>query len=347
MTTATGFDAIVVQQHPIRLLKTFVRNSTQPHALLFTGEDGVGKKMTARAFAMACNCLKLKSIHGQQPPLEEFDACGHCAPCRKIAGNHHPDVIHVAPLSAVIRIAQIRALLQTLTLKPNEADRRVVIISNAQAMNPEAANALLKVLEEPPNRTLLVLTAGQTTDLLPTVVSRCRQIRFSPLPEAAIERLLTMEGRIEPESAKTIAPLCGGSYTRAKKRIDRRWLNRREWIFRSLGSLTANTGEPDIRTWLALSERLTKDRDLVEESLEIITMWLRDVMVVDIDPQRVLNRDRLDVLASAAGQVNRTSLIEQIEAAEEALAALRSNTNTRLTLDAMVLRMAGACSSHM
>jgi DNA polymerase-3 subunit delta' len=347
MTTAAGFDAIVGQQHPVRLLKTFVRNSTQPHALLFTGDDGVGKKMTARAFAMACNCLKLKSIQGQHVPLEKIDACGDCAPCRKIAGNHHPDVIHVAPLSSVIRIAQIRALLQTLTLKPNEADRRVVMISDAQAMNPEAANALLKVLEEPPDRTLLVLTAGQPTDLLPTVVSRCRQIRFSPLPEAAIERLLTMEGGIEPDQAKTVAPLCGGSYTRAQQRIDRRWLNRREWILRSLGSLMTSTAKPEVRTWLALSERLTKERDLVEESLEIITMWLRDLLVVRLDPQRVLNRDRLDALASAAVKVNRQSLLEQIDAIEEALAALRSNTNTRLTLDAMVLRMAGACSSPM
>jgi DNA polymerase-3 subunit delta' len=346
MTTATGFDAIVGQQHPIRLLKRFVRNRTQPHALLFTGDDGVGKKMTARAFAMACNCLKLKPTRDRHVPLEKVDACGVCIPCRKIAGNHHPDVIHVAPISSVIRIAQIRALLQTLTLKPNEADRRVVIISDAQAMNPEAGNALLKVLEEPPDRTLLVLTAGQPADLLPTVVSRCRQIRFSPLAEADIERLLISAGGIEPEAAKTIAPLCSGSYTRAQKRIDRRWLNRREWIFQACYRLTATTGNADVRTWLALAERLAKEKDLVEESLEIITMWLRDVLVVGLDPQRVLNRDRLNLLTNAARQIDRQALLGQLDAVGEAEAALRSNTNTRLTLDAMVLRMAGACSSH-
>jgi DNA polymerase-3 subunit delta' len=181
MTTATGFNAIVGQQHPIRLLKTFIRNGKLPHALLFTGDDGVGKKLTAKAFAMACNCLNLKSARPRHADLDVIDACGDCAPCRKIAGNHHPDVIHVAPLSSVIRIAQIRTLLQTLTLKPNEADRRVVILSDAQAMNAEAGNALLKVLEEPPDRTLLVLTASQPSDLLPTVVSRCRHIRFLPL----------------------------------------------------------------------------------------------------------------------------------------------------------------------
>lgn len=345
MTTATGFNAIVGQQQPIMLLKTFVRNGTLPHALLFTGDDGVGKKMTAAAFAMACNCLMLKSALAHRPHLEAIDSCGSCAPCRKIAGNHHPDVIRVAPLSSVIRIAQIRTLLKTLTLKPHEADRRVVILSDAQAMNPEAGNALLKVLEEPPERTLLVLTARQTADLLPTVVSRCRHIRFSPLGVADIKTLLAEEGRLAPEAVEAVATLCGGSFTRAQKWNDRRWMGRRDWIIEVLGKLI-HTGDSEIRSWLALSEMLTKQKDLVEESLEIITMWLRDILVVDCDPQRVLNQDRLEALSTAAQQVSRRPLLEQIDAVDDALAALRSNTNTRLTLDAMVLRMASACSSY-
>ena len=278
MTTATGFNAIVGQQHPIRLLKTFIRNGTLPHALLFTGDDGVGKKMTATAFAMACNCLRLKSAIRHRPQADAIDSCGDCAPCRKIGGNHHPDIIHVAPLSSVIRIAQIRTLLQTLTLKPNEADRRVVILAEAQAMNPEAGNALLKMLEEPPDRTLLVLTARQTSDLLPTIVSRCRHIRFFPLRAADVKRLLTAAGGVEPESVETVAALCGGSYTRARKWVDSRWLSRRDWIIRAVISQMVNNGTPNIRAWLAFSEILAKKKDLIEESLEILTMWLRDML---------------------------------------------------------------------
>jgi DNA polymerase III subunit delta' len=344
MTTATGFNAIVGQQHPIKLLKTFIRNGTTPHALLFTGDDGVGKKMTATAFAMACNCLTLKSAIRHRPALEAIDACGGCTPCRKIAGNHHPDVIRVAPLSSVIRIAQIRSLLQTLRLKPNEADRRVVILSEAQAMNAEAGNALLKVLEEPPDRTLLVLTAHQPSNLLPTVVSRCRHIRFSPLGAPDIKRLLVQAGGIEPESVETVSVLCGGSFTRAQKLIDSRWLRRRDWIIRAIGDQVTAQGPPKIRAWLALSEKLAKNKDLIEESLEIITMWLRDVLVVRHDPQRVFNLDRLDALSTAAGQVSPKQLLLQIDAVDRALSALRSNTNARLTLDAMVLQMAAAWS---
>jgi len=345
MTTATGFDAIVGQQDPIRLLKTFVRNGTQPHALLFTGDDGVGKKMTAAAFAMACNCLTLKSALRHRPPLDGINACGGCTPCKKIAGNHHPDVIHVAPAPAMIRISQVRELLQILALKPNEADCRVVILSDAQAMNPEAGNALLKVLEEPPDRTLLVLTAPQPGDLLPTIVSRCRQIRFAPLGMEDIRQLLEADGDVAPESMEALAALCGGSYTRARRRTDGSWLCRRDWLGRVLGDLISHPGKSDVRTWLALAERLAKQKDLIEDSLEIITMWLRDILVAGCDPQRVLNRDRMDSLTQAAGKIGRTALVKQIDAVDAAQKALRSNTNARLTLDAMVLRMARACSA--
>jgi DNA polymerase-3 subunit delta' len=342
MTTATGFNAIVGQDTPIRLLKTFIRNGTHPHALLFTGDDGVGKKTTAMAFAMACNCLTLRSNLRQRPPLDAIDACGTCVSCKKIAAGHHPDVIHVAPTSAIIRIARIRELLKTLTLKPNEAHRRVVILSDAQTMNTEAGNALLKVLEEPPDRTLLILTAPQPIDLLPTVVSRCRQIRFAPLNEEAIHKLLAGEKGVDPETLTALAGLCGGSIARARARVEDSWLNRRNWIVDVLTDLVSRSGTPDFRTWLALSERLAGKKDRIEDSLEIITMWLRDILVTGCDPQRVLNRDRMETLAATAEKAGPAAVLEQIDAVEEARLALRANANTRLTLDAMVLRMARA-----
>ena len=341
MTTATGFNAIVGQQHPIKLLKTLIRNGTLPHALLFTGDDGVGKRSTAMAFAMVCNCRTLKSGIHRHLHVEAVDACGDCTPCKKITGGHHPDIIHIAPVASVIKIDQIRTLLQALTLKPNEADQRVVIISDAQAMNPEAGNALLKVLEEPPDRTLLVLTAGQTSDLLPTIVSRCRHIHFFPLDAADIQHLLVTKGSVDAQSAQAVATLCGGSYSRALKWVDPRWLRRREWIIQALNQVL-DSNATQIQPWLAFSEILARRKDLVEESLEIITMWLRDLLVVDCTPAHVLNQDRLDVLITAARKVRPVHLVEQIDAVNRARVALQSNTNLRLTLDTMVLKMSGA-----
>ena len=340
MTTATVFNAIVGQQHPITLLKTLIRNGTLPHALLFTGDDGVGKRMTARAFAMACNCRTLNSALNPNLQLNAIDACGECAPCKKIIGGHHPDIIHIAPISSVIKINQIRALLKGLTLKPNEADRRVVIISNAQSMNPESGNALLKALEEPPDRTLMILTARQTSDLLPTIVSRCRQIHFSPLDAADIELLLTREDHVDAHAARTVAGLCGGSITRARQWVDPKWLCRREWIIEALSQVLKH-GRTQIQHWLLFSEMLARRKDLIEESLEIITIGLRDLLVARYAPAHVLNQDRLDALNEAAQTVTPAQILEQIHAVNHARKSLQSNTNLRLTLDAMVLTMAG------
>ena len=111
-----------------------------------------------------------------------------------------------------------------------------------------------------------------------------------------------------------------------------------------LGELNAASGKPDVRAWLALAERLAQHKDLIEDSLEIITMWLRDVLVIGCDPQRVLNRDCLTALSQAAGQIGPAAFVDQIAAVDAARTALRSNTNARLTMDAMVLRMAQASS---
>jgi DNA polymerase III subunit delta' len=341
MTASTGFSAIVGQSQAIRLLKTLLRNGKLPHALLFTGDDGVGKKTTATAFAMACNCLTLKAGLDRRPHLDVIDACGDCAPCRKIAGKHHADVIHIAPQSSMIRIDRIRSLLETLSLKPNEAQQRVVILSDAHAMNPEAGNALLKVLEEPPARTILVLTTRQPSDLLPTVVSRCRQIRFMPLAATDVNRLLNETDGGDAQSMEIAAALCGGSYTRARRLLDKRWLSRREWIIKVLTHRMAGGGESDIRAWLAFAEMMSRKKDLIEESLEFITMWLRDVLVAGYDPTRILNRDHREALSKTADRIGRRQLLEQMDAVDGAATALRSNANVRLTLDAMVLRMAG------
>lgn len=346
MTTATAFTAIVGQKRPIEHIQAFIRKKTLPHALLFTGDDGVGKKMTAMAFAMACNCRTLKSALDRHLPTNAVDACGECAPCRKISRGQHPDIIHVAPTSSAIRIDQIRALLEQLAFKPNEAYRRVVIVSNAQTMNPEAGNALLKVLEEPPERTVIVLTARQTSDLLPTIVSRCRQIHFSPLGADQIERLLTREKGMDAQSAKTVASLCNGSYARALKWVDPKWIQRRQWIIESLGQMIVNRQGP-VLPWLLFAEMLAAKKDLVEESLEIITMWLRDLLTARYAPKLVLNQDCVEALCKTTQTVAPKTLLAHIDAVNRARASLKSNTNSRLTLDAMVLKMSSANTQYV
>jgi DNA polymerase-3 subunit delta' len=213
-------------------------------------------------------------------------------------------------------------------------------------MNTQASNALLKILEEPPDRTLLVLTANHPSNLLPTIVSRCRHLPFSPLENADIRRLLPPQQSLSPESLDAAIAMSKGSLTRAQKYTEPQWMNRRNRILRFLGELLSEKNPPTLRKWLAFSEMLSKKKDRVEESLEVVTMWFRDLLVISIAPARVINQDCLESLEKIAKTIRQIQVIELIEAVEEAKSALRSNTNTRLTLDAMALKLAATNNSY-
>ena len=199
-----GFESIIDQERPIRILTTLLNRGNIPHALLFTGIDGVGKREAAVALAMASNCLAVGAVETQPDrpsgsgghrspiadPAKTSGGCGTCKACRKILSGNHPDLLWIKPTGTAIKIGQIRELAERVALKPYEANCRVVIVADANKMNAAASNALLKLLEEPPASNLFILTAPQPGDLLPTVVSRCQHIRFSPISSAGLQGLL-------------------------------------------------------------------------------------------------------------------------------------------------------------
>lgn len=182
-------------------LRDIARHGEVPHALLFTGPRGVGKSSTARLLAAALFC-----------PAGEPDGCPSCV---KAARGVHPDLHLVEAEGNAIRIEQVRDLERELTMKPVEAGRRVAIIDEAQLMNQEAANTFLKTLEEPPPETHIVLVAEGRESLLPTVVSRCREVRFSALGRKDIEDFLVRREGLEAAEAERLARLSGGIFGRA------------------------------------------------------------------------------------------------------------------------------------
>ena len=207
-----GFDDIIGQDRPLRLLATLLHKGSIPHALLFTGIAGVGKFRSAMAFAMACNCTHQSHPHPSIRPagpgsdlLQAARPCGQCISCRKIESGNHPDILIVQPSGAFIKIDQIRSLCDTLAMKPYEAKTRVVILTRAESMNASAGNALLKVLEEPPPQTILILTAVEKSDLLPTIVSRCQHVRFNPIPSQVLEQALVTTHGLDPQEARILS----------------------------------------------------------------------------------------------------------------------------------------------
>ena len=344
-----GFASVIDQQRPVRILTSFLREKTYPHALLFTGIEGVGKGNAAEIFARACNCKSAaKTDNGGSSEIPLNLPCDRCRSCRKIESGNHPDIIRIKPAGQFIRIDQIRALGDTLNLKPYEAKLRVVIIRHAHTMNPSASNALLKMLEEPPARTILILTALQTTDLLPTIVSRCQHIRFNPISRSTLARFLNSEHGVAPERAEVLAAMANGSLTRAVKMAGSDWLRQRKWLIEASGldqpGMLASRQRPEL---LAFAEILARDRKDLPLRLEVLKFWLRDLLIFPHDPSRIINVDLKEHISGAAGQLPQSTLEEGYHAIQSAEKNLQSNANVRLTLEDMMFKLAGLYNTQI
>jgi DNA polymerase-3 subunit delta' len=193
------------------LLSQAIARGTLPPTLLFAGRAGVGKFLTARAVAATLNCLSPVKADGGLP----IDACGICRACDRVTRGMHVDVIAVEPDEREsIKIDVVRDVLARTGFRPFEGRRRVVIIRDADTLEVASQNALLKSLEEPPPSTSFILTTAVPGILLPTVRSRCMQLRFGRLAEAEVARALEEEG-VPPDDARAAAALAGGSVGQA------------------------------------------------------------------------------------------------------------------------------------
>jgi DNA polymerase-3 subunit delta' len=215
------FRDVLGQPHAIETLRRGLARGKLHHALLFTGPEGTGKELAAFAVACAIVCK-----------VEPGEGCGTCKDCHRATtvsndAPHvplHPDVVVVArglyPREVLgrsteektdISVDQVRrVVLEKIALPPHEAPQRVVIVRDADQMSPGAANALLKTLEEPPAHTRFVLMTSRPGELLPTILSRTQLVRFAPLSDELVERVL-VEKKIEAPLAKDLARLSGGS----------------------------------------------------------------------------------------------------------------------------------------
>lgn len=205
--TASDFDQMQYQSEAFLELTHIIRTKTIPNALLFYGHENTGRKEAALMFAKGCNCTGGSGFF-----------CGACAPCRKIDHNSHPDMVWIDPPAGkqVITISQIRELSGILASRPNEARHRMVLISKADAMNVQAQNALLKMLEEPPDHTFFILLAVKTDFLLPTIISRCRKIRFKPLSTKMIADRLVSEFHTDPELARIVSGTLDSDFSKIR-----------------------------------------------------------------------------------------------------------------------------------
>lgn len=318
------FDSIIGQERPIRLLTRMLKKGSIPHASLFTGVDGIGKQTTAMALGMALNCLSPVGV----------SACEECPSCQKVISGSHPDMITVKPDGAFIKINQVRALSRQLRFAPLEGKWRIIIINDAQAMNLEASNAILKMLEEPPKGTVIILTAPQTLDLLPTIVSRCQQIAFRPIPYEKVAEIL-LESGLDKQTATTLAVSTKGSLGKALSVDGEKWTIWRTRLLEQISSLSIKSIQPIF----AFAEDLARNKDRLGDALDMIMTWFRDLLMCKVSPGRIINKDFITKIEHASQGRSIGDLLKNVGAVHAAQATILRNSNPRLTLEVMVMRL--------
>ncbi len=319
-----------------RLAGLAARGRLHP-CLLFEGIPGLGKAGTARWLAMLANC--------EAEPLAAGDPaaaapCGACWSCRKIAAGDHPDVIEVGldpeRATPIISVAQARELIGRLRVRPFQARRRFVFIDPAEALTVEAANALLKTLEEPPADTGFVLVSAAGRLLLPTVLSRSQRVHFQPVETSRIEALLVERGT-PPDTAAFAARLAAGSPGRALALAEgeaERWRETRDALLAALAGGSAELFAATER-W-ARGER-AEVRERVERVLDVLGHLLRDALAVGAGRESaVLDPAVLPALRAWAGALHREGARVLVEALAEARRDLDANVTPRLALDALL-----------
>lgn len=330
-------------------LAVFVDTGHLAHALLFTGGQGVGKEAAALMMAKAVNCKSTDTLPKQVQDGPRY--CDTCRSCIRISGNTHPDILRVEPEGTeaskpVIRIDRIRNLCKTLSMRPYEASMRVVIISDAHTMTTEASNALLKVLEEPPKKTMMILTARQTSDMLATIRSRCQKVRFSsPFLSSSgrdmLVRLLVENCGFTLENALTASALpdAGRFLKKGNGKADSRmgWADFRNWIIEAGG---LEKSQP-LRLRLAFSEKLSKKKIILEDALAIMSSWFRDVLIIKHVPDKIINKDLRQKIMAASKKTKADVLLSGLDAVRETEnRIIRRNGNPRLHLDALMIKLA-------
>lgn len=316
----------------VHVLRSAILHGHVGHAYLFSGPEQVGKTTLARLFAQALNCAD---------PQPAARPCGSCRACRLIAQDRHPDVIRLDPEVSGrgkpgIKIEAIRQLQQMLQLSPYEGRYKIAILRRFDAANPNAANAFLKTLEEPPERVILLLTALEAEALLETIRSRCRVLNLRPLPGPAIEQLLLQRWQADPLQARRLAHLAQGRPGHALTALrEPDWLaahqRHLDWLQQALpGRRVAR---------FQLAAQLAAQPENLPDLLETWMSWWRDAFLLAHGaPESALTH--IDLATELQALVRRWPLATPqncLHQTQTALWQLEHNANTLLVLENLLL----------
>jgi len=317
---------VVDQALAVRVLENSIKNDKIAQAYLFYGPEGCGKLFTAYLFAMAINCYS----------SEDRIPCGTCISCRKFLHYSHPDILFLFPIpkfemtstgemksqanqdeyqkyiqakidtpwkdylftgNTEIRIDQIRMIQQKLITSPYEAEKKIIIIENAEKMNVQAANAFLKTLEEPSPNTIIIMTTNTINSLLPTILSRVQKIEFHPVKHEKIEVYLRHVFSLEPVKARLIAKLSNSNLEKAILLAKEDNFEKIDMTARFFQTLIANDDQSFL-SWLEeIIAKSGKNNTFLTDIIDSFILFLNDVKSFQLCQSDIVNINQIKLIA--------------------------------------------------
>jgi DNA polymerase-3 subunit delta' len=331
------FSAVAGHRPVLELLSRAVARNTLPQSLVFSGPQGVGKRLTAIALAQALNCER--PPHAGALPA---DACGACGPCRRIARGVHADVLVLEPGdTGSIKVDQVREAIDRAGYRPFEGRRRVVLVEEADAVQADTQNVLLKTLEEPPPASVFVLITARPDMLLPTVRSRCQRLRFGPLAPSEVAAILVRDHGFGEADARAAAAQSDGSVGAALAAGAEDAIEAREAAARLLQAASSSA---DPRRRLDGAKALVgggTDRNELSRRLLAMSSLLRDLGLLGTDGAdgAIANADLAPLLRSLLRHYDAGRTIEAFSTVSRALDALDRNASPKIVADWVALHV--------
>jgi len=322
-----SFDRVLGQKEAKKILGDELDSGRISHAYLFVGKKGLGKKEMAYEFVKALLCGS-----------EGLEGCGDCIICRKIEHNNHADVrlLTLEEESSSIKISQIREMQKELVYKPYESEQKVYIIDHADQMTPQAANSLLRTLEEPPDYAVLILLAEEINQLLPTIISRCQQIFFYNVESEKISQKLQQEGS-PPQKADLYSRLADGSPGQARElKEDADFLEKRNRILDFVSDLP-HKKRVEI---FSEAEQIKKMLDEGFPLFNLISGWYRDIILyIEGQKNQIVNVDYMSDIKEKKEQYTAAEINNFLEDIQKTKEDVKRNVNKELALDVLFIRL--------
>lgn len=326
------FQDIIGQEQMKEHLMNAVKTGKTSHAYIIQGERSSGKEFIARVFAMALQC------ENRAQNVEQVEPCNECHACKQALSDNQPDIIRVTHEKPnTIGVEDIRMQInQDIIIKPYSSPYKIYIINEGEKMTPQAQNALLKTLEEPPAYAVILILTTSLEAMLPTILSRCVVLSMKPAPDEAIRKYLMQELRVPDYKADVCIAFARGNVGKAKALATSEEFDN---IKADAVALLKYITEMDVSEIVLAIKRISEYKFNIDDYLDIIAVWYRDVLLFKAtnDANHLIFKDELQYIRKVADRSTYEGIENIIRSIEKAKARLKANVNFDLTMEMMLL----------